>query len=495
VGPLVLRLLCLVALGRLVWVILGYYVLDQSARHHLESAWMIFVAVAIVAAAIMPSPRAAQLRSDPIAPAAAAAWIAASLLLYYQSLSIGLLSDDFVLVTLSPLGTDWQFFRPLPLAAWKIVYPLAGPMGLHVLNATLHGINAFLVFRLTAVLLADARRLQSVAAGALFLTFPAAVEPVAWAAGVFDVALVTAGLTYLNALLRSTSGVSVPTLAALAAALLCKETAVALPVLGWCLRLVAPVHLGTLAWSTGMAVAFTAMRMFSSDAPEISAPLGYFLKEMVSRPFATLGTPFTGLELSQAPAIFGVVPQLVLAALVMGYLFHRRHGVRPLVPASWILLGVAPLLSYFFISDTLQGSRYLYLPLVGWSVLVVHLSDAGDRKHLGVFATLLVSIIILYGVAGSGRHQAAWVTAAATRDVILLEAQRAVAARECETAAFAGIPDSDEGAYLFRNGFVEAARAAGVQVSPSAAVDCTFTWRDGTFVADPEAQQPNPRTK
>jgi TRAP-type mannitol/chloroaromatic compound transport system permease small subunit len=81
VGPLVLRLLCLVALGRLVWVILGYYVLDQSARHHLESAWMIFVAVAIVAAAIMPSPRAAQLRSDPIAPAAAAAWIAASLLL------------------------------------------------------------------------------------------------------------------------------------------------------------------------------------------------------------------------------------------------------------------------------------------------------------------------------------------------------------------------------------------------------------------------------
>jgi hypothetical protein len=490
------RLLCVAALARLVWVILGYYVLDRSARHHLEAAWMIFAAAAIVAAAVVRQTRAPHLRSDPLAPAAAAvaAWIAASLLLYYQSLSIGLLSDDFVLVALSPLGTEWQFFRPLPLAAWKIVYPLAGPVGLHVLNVTLHGINAFMVSRLTAVLLPDAPRIQSVAAGMLFLTFPAAVEPVAWAAGVFDVALVTAGLAYLNALLRGAGGVSVPALAALTAALLCKETAVALPVLGWSLRLVAPVHFGTLAWSTGMAAVFAAMRMFSSDAPEITAPLGYFLKEMVSRPFATLGTPFTALELAQAPAIFGVVPQMVLAAIVMGYLVHRRHGLRPLVPASWILIGVAPLLSYFFISDTLQGSRYLYLPLVGWSVLVAHLSDAGDRRFLRVCATLLVSVIVLYGVAGSGRHQAAWARAAATRDVILLEAQRAITARGCETAAFAAIPDSDEGAYLFRNGFIEAARAAGVYVATSAAADCTFTWRDGTFVTDIEAP-PNPRTK
>jgi hypothetical protein len=345
------------------------------------------------------------------------------------------------------------------------------------------------------VLLPDAPRLQSVAAGALFLTFPAAVEPVAWAAGVFDVALVTAGLAYLNALLRSAGGVSLPALAALAAALLCKETAVALPVLGWSLRLVAPVHLGTLAWSTGMSVAFAAMRMFSSDAPEISAPLGYFLKEMVSRPFATLGTPFTGLELSQAPTIFGVVPQLVLAALVMGYLFHRRHGVRPLVPASWILVGVAPLLSYFFISDTLQGSRYLYLPLVGWSILIAQLSDPGDHRYLRVGTTLLVSIIVLYGVAGTGRHQAAWVKAATTRDAIILEAQRAVTTRGCESATFAGIPDSEEGAYVFRNGFLEAARMAGLRVvtSDAAPTGCTFTWRDGSFVATPA--DPDPRTQ
>ena len=493
--PIAVRLLCLAGLARLVWVIVGYYVLDRSARHHLETAWMIFAGVAIVGVVCLAWGRASASRSDPVAPASAAGWIAASLLLYYQSSFIGLLSDDFVLLTLPPLGTDWQFFRPLPLAAWKVVYPLTGPVGLHVMNGTLHGINAFLVYRLTAALLPRAARIQSVAAAAVFLTFPAAVEPVAWAAGVFDIALVTAALTYVNALLRTTGSVSVPALAALVAALLCKETAVAVPVLGWSLRLVAPVHLGTLGWSTAITGAFAATRVLFSDAPEITAPLGYFLKEMVSRPFATLGTPFTSVELTQAPIVFGVVPQLVIAALVIAYLFHLRHGLRPLVPASWILLGVAPLLSYLFISDTLQGSRYLYLPLVGWSIFIAQLSDAGNHRPLRAGAALLVSIIIVYGVAGTLRHQAAWVRAAATRDVILVEARRAGAARGCETAAFAAIPDSDDGAYVFRNGFVEAARIAGVRVVSSdlAPASCTFTWRDGSFVATPAGA--NPRTK
>jgi hypothetical protein len=483
-------LLCVAALARLVWVILGYYILDRSARHHLESAWMIFAGLAVVAAACLSSARAGASRSDPISPAGAVAWIAASLLLYYQSMFIGLLSDDFVLLALSPVGADWQFFRPLPLAVWKVVYPLTGAIGLHLVNVTLHGLNAFLVYRLTAGLLPHAPKIQRVAAAAVFLTFPAAVEPVTWAAGVFDLALVTAGLTFLNALLSPAKGVSVPALAALAAALLCKETAVGLPLLGWSLRLVAPVHLGTLVWSSAMAGAFAATRLFISDAPEITAPLGYFLKEMFSRPFATLGTPFTSVELLQAPIVFGVVPQLVIAALLTGYLFHLRHGMRPLVPASWILVGVAPLVSYFFISDTLQGSRYLYLPLVGWSLLIAQLADGGHQRYLKISGLLLVAIIVSYGVTGTLRHQAAWVAAATIRDTVLQEARRAAAG--CDAAAFANVPDHEEGAYVFRNGFVEAARTAGIQVSTSAAVKCSFAWRDGTFVVDAERADPRP---
>jgi hypothetical protein len=241
----------------------------------------------------------------------------------------------------------------------------------------------------------------------MFLTFPAAVEPVTWAAGIFDVALVTAGLTYLNALLRSASGVSVPALLALAAALLCKETAVALPVMGWLLRLVAPVQLGNLAWSTAMVGTFAVTRMIFTDAPEITARL--FPQGDGVAAVATLGTPFTAVELSQAPIVFGMVPQLVIAALVTGYLFHVRHGLRLLLPASWILIGVAPLLNYFFVSDMLQGSRYLYLPLVGWSILIAQLADGGHNRYLKLSGLLLVGVIVSYGAAGIVRHQAAWV--------------------------------------------------------------------------------------
>jgi hypothetical protein len=74
---------------------------------------------------------------------------------------------------------------------------------------------------------------------------------------------------------------------------------------------------------------------------------------------------------------------------------------------------------------------------------------------------------------------------------VLQEARRAAAG--CDAAAFANVPDHEEGAYVFRNGFVEAARTAGIQVSTSAAVKCSFAWRDGTFVVD--AEPADPRTK
>ena len=499
--PLAVAVFCSAGLARLLWVLVGYYMVGQAERHHLETAWMIFIAVAIAAAACLPAARwTVALPSRAVAgPAMLVACIAASLLLYYRSLGVGLLSDDFVLLSLSPFAaTDWQFFRPLPLVAWQLIHPLAGPAGLHVMNAALHGINAFLVYRLTRFLLPHAAPMQSVFAAAVFLTFPAAVEPVTWIAGVFDLAFVTAGLLYVDALLRGARRGAVPALLALGAALLCKETAVILPVLGWSLWFTASPPVRTLVWSTAMVIAFAAARMLFSDPPEISAPLGYFLKEMASRPFATLGAPFTAAELSDAPILFGLIPQLLIAGLITTYLIHRRHGLKPLLPASWILLGVAPLLSYFFISDTLQGSRYLYLPLVGWSILIAQLSDGGENRSLRISGALLVCVMVSYGLAGTVRHQSPWASAAATRDAILVEARRAVAAHGCEAATFADLPDSLEGAYVFRNGFAEAARQAGLRVvtGDAAPAGCPFAWRDGSFVATPAASGSDfPRTK
>ena len=123
------RILWLAGLARLLWVLAGFYVHEGAERHHLETAWIIFSAVSIAAAAVLPGAPATTSRPSAVAPATIAAWVATSLMLYYPSFNLGLLSDDFVLLALSPIGSDWQFFRPLPLAAWKIVYPLTGPSG------------------------------------------------------------------------------------------------------------------------------------------------------------------------------------------------------------------------------------------------------------------------------------------------------------------------------------------------------------------------------
>ena len=71
---------------------------------------------------------------------------AAGLALYAPALSLGLLSDDYIFVASPIVIESWQFFRPLPLTFWKMVFPVAGAAGLHALNIAIHCLNACLLF-------------------------------------------------------------------------------------------------------------------------------------------------------------------------------------------------------------------------------------------------------------------------------------------------------------------------------------------------------------
>ncbi len=118
------------------------------------------------------------------------AFCAGALLLYWPALRIGLLSDDFVL-TIRAIHFQYgfanpEFFRPLPLLAWTaLLHAGAGATGLHLTSVLLHGVVACLTVALAMPFAAS--RMQAVLAGLLVLAFPASVEPVSWASGVFDV--------------------------------------------------------------------------------------------------------------------------------------------------------------------------------------------------------------------------------------------------------------------------------------------------------------------
>lgn len=202
----------------------GAFYLNEAGRHRLEAAWFVFAAVAIAAVWVR---RRRTDRGPDAAPETAkwpawlvmAAMIPVAMALYWPAISLGLLADDFVLLDRSLAGSvvpgGWQFYRPLPLLFMKLGHALAGPALLHTANIVLHGVNAWLLWRLADRL--GHSRWPALAAATVFLFFPAAVEPVGWNSGIFDVAVTAFGLTFLH--LAMTPGRTALALFAFSAAL------------------------------------------------------------------------------------------------------------------------------------------------------------------------------------------------------------------------------------------------------------------------------------
>ena len=122
------------------------------------------------------------------------------MLLYWPVLFTGLFADDFVLVEAARAGrfTVWsELFRPSLFVVWRVLLAIVpeGAVALHAVNVVLHGVNAFLVYRLAAA--TGLSRLMALCAGALFLSYPAAVEAVAWPSGIQDVLMTTCVLIVL----------------------------------------------------------------------------------------------------------------------------------------------------------------------------------------------------------------------------------------------------------------------------------------------------------
>ncbi len=201
------------------------------ARHHLETGWMWLVAVLLIyglsTRGSSVAPVHAVQRLDPLM---VCAFVVAAGVLYFPAVSVGFLSDDYVLARLAAqnefLGGSWEFFRPLPVLCFKLAG--AHPVVLHSAIIMLHGANAALVAALAAA--AGQSPAAAVVAGALFLTFPAHAEAVAWCSGLQDVLMTTGVLTAVALANAARERLALP---ALAGALLSKETAVVAPALLW----------------------------------------------------------------------------------------------------------------------------------------------------------------------------------------------------------------------------------------------------------------------
>ena len=253
----------------------------------------------------------------------------------------------------------------------------------------------------------------------------------------------------------------------LTAALFSKETAVAAPFLMW----LSNRHRWRAA-AAGLVVAATyaVWRVATRPLAEgyAAAPSSYALKELLVRPFATLTVPFRGAQLTEWP-LLGTLLVGGLALLLVRAAWVWRGNRRLIMIAGglalWVIVGVAPVYSMFDVSSTLQGSRYVYLPAAGWSILLAALLMPSRSR----FALPLVAAVSVIGVIGIRLNLVPWTHAAQMRDEVLSAVEHAKAGG-CTVVWIRNVPDSVQGAYVFRNGLPDA--IAPISVTPSASPPC-----------------------
>ena len=492
-----LQVVVALAAVRSVTLLFGYFVGVETRRHHVEASLFILALASL--ACWLALPRAEDMRPVPSPErwtVIAATLGAGAFALYWPSLSIGLLSDDFVLLDWAARGVfappHYEFVRPVPLMLWRVLQTFGtAPVVLHAINVVLHAVNA-------ALTAAVGRRLgltssQAFAASVVFLVWPTQVEAVAWSAGIFDVLMTTAVLTavalYAASAGRFTAGRTVLIAAMLAIALLSKETAVALPALiavisapRWMKEGLDKHERYVFGLLTASCAGYLAWRVFLRTGGQQALPAlsRYVMKEQISRTFGTLAVPSSIAWIAAAPlAVAGLASGLLAALAVPMALRSTRTAGDVLVISglAWCLVATAPAVGYLFVGPHLEGSRYLYLALSGWAIALASRFPTGGRACWLAVSAGVVAIGLC--VAQARLAMADWEEAGRQRDVILANA-RAVAA-DCANATFTAVPEGYRGAQLFRNGFPEALARASHQDAKGSEAGCAFEWYGSAF--------------
>ena len=132
-----------------------------------------------------------------------------------------------------------------------------------------------------------------------------------------------------------------------------------------------------------LAVRFSLLPLPAGYSP---AATRYAAKELLVRPFATLVVPFRAEETLRHPALGILSAAFVVLLLAFGAGrggWRDRAAARAAAATGMVLAAVAPVLAYFYVDPDLLGSRYLYLALTGWVLLLAtsasSLSSRGGR--------------------------------------------------------------------------------------------------------------------
>jgi hypothetical protein len=426
---------------------------------------------------------------------------------YFNVVGTYFVSDDFERIaeashgSLSYFGTAWDgttgrpaYYRPLIVQTYALDYALWGlnPLPYHLVNLLLHWGVSLLVALLAIELLgaagADRRKAfwVGVAAGLAFAAAARHTEAVSWVSGRADVAAALFALVALIVYVRFRPAESrarhLVWLAApfYALALLCKESALTVPLIILTLEIILYRALwergrpgrysgyGLVLTMVGLLIAYLSVRysitgaLLSGKKTDLFAHAG--LLEYVKRAFKFTvcvlaaperSLPLFGFGLPWDAILYGYLFVGMIMSAILGF---RRRG-SPLPKASLVglvLAYAAAAIPVFYMSSSLyttDSERFAYLPgafaLIFAALFLYYLWKKGAAWILVGWALLNLPALI---VVNDGWHYAGNLSRTLLGDYAELA--------DGPTLVL-NLPDSVNDKYVFRRGFAEAVELTG----------------------------------
>jgi len=409
-------------------------------------------------------------------------------LVYAQIITSFFLSDDFISLyeirNVSPFWTAAQgpFFRPLlslSLICDHTMWSL-NATGYHATNIIIHSINSYLVFLITILLLntssSHEKRTWTLAllSGFIFLILPSHTEAVAWISGRTDViaAFFCILSFYLYLLYKQHSKVWYVPISILLffCALLSKESVIALPfvilayeVYSYCIKrtnsrnrtsvLYVPLlYCCALALYllTRFAVIGTIIGGYGGGKVHLNVHLLRIFRNVFFYSMRTFLPPMP--DMFTIVLIFiGIVSVVILLIAWSASRWSLRIPTILYFLAIAFIISLVPVINLGISLITTQGERFIYLPSLFFSILMIVVLDYIIRNRR-YFTIVFICLFLFYGVSIYFANKN-WRTAGSISKQILYSLK---AIEGADRLFIINLPDNTHGAYIYRNGIREA---------------------------------------
>jgi Tfp pilus assembly protein PilF len=333
-----------------------------------------------------------------------------------------------------------RFYRPMMHLLFMVEYHVFGldPMGWHLVNVGIHCLNTVMVFVLASRLIGGLegspfiRDLPALLAGAVFALHPVNAEAVSWVSSITELTytffFLLSFCLYMSSVARGRIKYTL-SVALFFIALLCKESAMALIVIipvyqyfvvgslwGRFWRryvpflVVAAVYMVVRTVIVGGILEEKQLELTVYEGLINASPIfmRYIFKLLLPINLSVLYTFTPYSSILDPLVVLSAAGTLLIAALV--FVFRRRRVV--IVGISLITIPLLPVLYAPLISRGGFADRYMYLPSVGFALIVSYVgigiySRLSTARYRTFFVGAVSIVLILYAV-GTVYRSATW---------------------------------------------------------------------------------------